>query len=62
MFEKKFPWGKVTAALLIGVAVGAASALLFAPMTGRKMQKQLKTVMDDGVENVERIVRKVVNA
>jgi gas vesicle protein len=43
-----------------GAAVGAAVALLFAPTTGKKLQKQLKSVVDDQVENFEKVIRKVV--
>ena len=60
MFEKKFPWGKVTVAFLLGAAAGAATALLYAPMTGRKLQKQLRNVVDDQVDHVEKMVRKMV--
>jgi gas vesicle protein len=45
-----------------GAAAGAAIALLYAPTTGKKLQKQLKGVVDDQVENVSKIVRKVANA
>jgi gas vesicle protein len=62
MFNKKFPWGKVTIGFVIGIAAGAATALLLTPMTGKKMQKQLKDVVDQQVDNVEKIVKKVVNA
>ena len=62
MFEKKYPWGKVAFAFVIGAVAGAATALLFTPMTGKKMQKQLKDVVEDQYDNVEKIVKKVVNA
>jgi gas vesicle protein len=62
MFNNKFPWGKVAAGFLIGAVAGAATALLLAPMTGRKLQKQLKNVVEDQVDNVEKLVKKVVNA
>lgn len=62
MFRKKqrFPWTQVAVAFVLGAASGAATALLLAPMTGRKMQKQLRNVVEDQVDNVERIVKKVV--
>ena len=62
MFKNKFPWGKVAAGFLIGAVAGAATALLLTPITGRKLQKQLKSVVEDQVDNVEKIVKKVVNA
>lgn len=45
---------------VLGAAAGAAVALLFAPTTGKKLQKQLKSVVDDQVENIEKVIRKVV--
>jgi gas vesicle protein len=44
----------------LGAATGAAVALLFAPQTGKKLQKQLKSVVDDQVENIEKAIRRVV--
>ena len=61
-FEKKFPWGKVAVSFAIGALTGAATALLFAPMKGSKLQKKVLDVVEDQVGNVEKIVKKVVNA
>lgn len=62
MFEKKFPWTKVAISFVIGAAAGAATALLLTPFTGKKMQKKVVNAFDDQFENVEKIVKKVVNA
>ena len=62
MFSSKFPYGKVSAAFVIGAVVGAAAAFLLTPFTGKKMQKKVLGVVEDQVENVEKIVKKVVNA
>jgi gas vesicle protein len=59
MFQKRFPWGEVAAAFAIGALAGAATALLLAPMTGRKLQRQIKDKFEDGVDNVERLMKKV---
>ena len=56
MFQKKFPWGKVAVAFVIGAAAGAAAALLLAPKTGKELQKQLR----DQAGNVEKVVKKMV--
>lgn len=61
MFEKKFPWTKVTVSFVIGVVAGGAAALLLTPFTGKKMQKKVADVFEDQVDNVEKIVKKVVN-
>jgi len=44
-------------------------ALLFAPMTGKKMQRKVanvtgkvKDVVDDSIDNVQSVLRKVANA
>jgi gas vesicle protein len=60
MFNRKFPWAKVAVAFVAGAVVGAASALLLTPMTGKKMQRQLMKTVDDQVDTVEKIVRKMV--
>ncbi|MEK6374918.1 MAG: YtxH domain-containing protein [Acidobacteriota bacterium] len=52
-----------------GAFAGAAVALLFAPMTGKKMQKKVadvtekvRDVVEDSVDNVQSVLRKVANA
>jgi gas vesicle protein len=62
MFEKKFPWTKVAISFVIGAAAGAVTALLLAPTTGKKMRRQLDNVVEDQLENVEKMVKKVVSA
>jgi gas vesicle protein len=44
-------------ALTIGAAAGAGLALLFAPKTGRQLQKQLKSVIDEQVESVQNVIK-----
>jgi gas vesicle protein len=62
MFKNKFPFGKVSLAFVIGAVAGAAAAFLLTPYTGKKMQKKVMDVVEDQYENVEKIVKKVVNA
>ena len=62
MFKNKFPYGKVAFAFIIGAVAGAATAFLLTPFTGKKMQKKVLNVVEDQVENVEKLVKKVVNA
>lgn len=66
MFAKKNQWGKVAAyftlGALTGAIAGAATALLLTPFTGKKMQKKFAEVVEDQVENVEKLVKRVVNA
>ena len=50
---------KVTLGFLTGFIAGAAVVLYATP---RKLQKQIKNVVEDQVDNVEKIVKKVVNA
>jgi gas vesicle protein len=59
MFNKqKFPWTKVAVSFTLGAISGAVTALLLAPTTGKKLQKQLKSVVEDQVDNVEKLVKK----
>jgi len=51
--KQKFPFGKVAAGFGIGVVAGAVIALLYAPLTGKKMQKKLASVTGDLIEKVE---------
>ena len=60
--RKKSRIGLYTTVFILGAVAGAAVALLYAPMTGRKLQKQLKEVIDDQVETVQTAVRKFANA
>ena len=60
LFKKEPVFAKCAACFAAGALVGAAVALLFAPTTGKKLQKQLKNVVEDQVENVDRIFKKVV--
>jgi len=62
MFKKKTPFGYYTFFFTFGALAGAAVALLYAPTTGRKFQKQVKDVLEDQMDSVQHIVKKVVNA
>jgi gas vesicle protein len=67
--KQKFPFGKVAAGFGIGALAGAIVALLYAPTTGKKMQKKLANVtgdllekVEDKVEDVQATVRKIARA
>jgi gas vesicle protein len=69
MFNKRSSFGSFALTFVIGAAVGAAVALLYAPMTGRKMQRKVaeatekvRGVVEDSVDNVQNVLRKVANA
>jgi gas vesicle protein len=70
MFNKKrSPFRSFAITFGIGAAVGAAVALLYAPMTGKRMQRKVadatekvKNVVEDSVDNVQNVLRKVANA
>ena len=61
MFNRKpkFPVAKVTTGFIVGAVSGAIAALLFAPMTGKKLQKKIAGVTDDVVEKIEDGVQQV---
>ena len=54
--KQKFPVGKVAAGFGIGAIAGAILALLFAPVTGKKMQKKIAVVTDNLLSKVEETV------
>jgi len=69
MFTKRSSFKSYALTFAFGAAVGAAVALLYAPMTGKKMQRKVadatdkvKDVVGDSVDNVQNILRKVANA
>lgn len=49
-------------ALTIGAAAGAGIALLFAPKPGRKLQRQLRNAIGEGVENVQGFIKQAKHA
>ena len=67
--KQKFPVGKVAAGFGIGAVAGAVVALLFAPLTGKKMQKRIAVVtdnilskVDETVDDVQASVRRIAKA
>ena len=61
MFKSKFPYATVALSFAVGAIAGAAAAFLLTPFTGKKMQKKVKDVVEDQVENVEKLMKRVVN-
>jgi gas vesicle protein len=66
---KKSSFSRFAFSFILGTLTGAAVALLYAPMTGKKMQKKfadatekVKDVVEDSVDNVQNVLRKVANA
>jgi hypothetical protein len=57
--KQKFPFGKVAAGFGIGAFSGAVIALLYAPLTGKKMQKKIAAVTENLIEKVEEKVEDV---
>ena len=67
--KQKFPVGKVATAFGLGAIAGSVLALLYAPLTGKKMQKKLASVtgdlvekLEEKVEDVQATVRKIARA
>lgn len=67
--KQKFPFGKVAVGFGIGAVSGAALALLYAPVTGKKMQKKVAEVtenlidkVEETVEGVQKTVRRIATA
>lgn len=59
MFERKTSFGKLFLTFALGAATGAAVALLYAPMTGRKMQKRVGDVTDKVIDATGKMLDKV---
>ena len=51
--------GSILLAFLLGAVSGAAVALLYAPYPGKKMQKKVFDVVEDGVENIQGFAKKI---
>ena len=47
--------------LTIGLGIGAALALLFAPSTGKKVRKELARTVEEGLQNGREAVEPMVN-
>ncbi|MEO8034399.1 MAG: YtxH domain-containing protein [Acidobacteriota bacterium] len=65
MFGKKKSYLSFAWIFVVGVVAGAAAALLYAPMTGRKMQKKVGDITEkviDKVDDLKSAVRRVASA
>jgi len=65
MFGKKPAFKKYAFTFLGGVIAGAVIGLLYAPVTGKKLQKKVAGVTEqviDKVDELQQTVRKIANA
>ncbi|HSY50124.1 MAG TPA: YtxH domain-containing protein [Thermoanaerobaculia bacterium] len=65
MFERKSTFKKYLFTFVGGIASGVILGLLYAPVTGKKMQKKVADVTDqviDRVDDLKQTVRKFANA
>jgi gas vesicle protein len=65
MFEKKTSFAKFAFTFGFGIVAGTVIGLLYAPMTGKKLQKKVADVTEkvfDRVEDFQAQVKKVANA
>jgi gas vesicle protein len=65
MFGKKKSLFSYSWLFFVGIVAGAVAALLYAPMTGRKMQKKVGDMTDkviDKVDDIKSAVRRVATA
>ena len=54
--KQKFPFSKVAVGFGIGAVLGGVLTLLFAPLSGKKLQKKIAAVTEDLIEKVEETV------
>lgn len=65
MFEKKNPLKSYLFTFVAGAVTGAVFGLLYAPVTGKKMQKKVFGVTEqviDKVDELQQTVRKMASA
>ena len=69
MFNERSSIGSYALTFALGAFAGAAVALMFAPMTGKKMQRKVadvtekvRDVVEDSVDNVQSVLRQVARA
>jgi len=65
MFDRKNSFSNFAWVFAVGAVAGAAAALLYAPMTGRKMQKKVSNITEqvlDKVEDFKGAVKRVATA
>ena len=65
MFDRKKSFSNFAWVFAVGAVAGAAAALLYAPMTGRKMQKKVVDLTEkviDSVEDFKGAVKRVATA
>ncbi len=68
MSNKRISLSSYVLTFTLGAVAGTALALLYAPMSGRKMQRKVLAakekvmdVVEDSVDNVQNVLRKVAN-
>ena len=54
--KQKFPLGKVAVGFALGTLVGAILAVLYAPLSGKKLQKKIAGMTEDLIDKVEETV------
>jgi len=69
MISQKSSFRSFALTFTLGAVAGAVVALLYAPMTGRKLQRKvagvterMRDAVEDSVDNVQNVLRKVANA
>jgi gas vesicle protein len=65
MFDRKKSFSSFVWVFAFGAVAGAAAALLYAPMTGRKMQRKVSDITEkviDKVDDLKSAVRRVATA
>lgn len=58
MFERKSTFKSYFFTFLGGIAAGAVLGLMYAPITGKKMQKKVTGVTNQVIDKVDQIIEK----
>jgi gas vesicle protein len=62
MFDRKKSLSNFAWVFAVGAVAGAAAALLYAPMTGRKMQKKVSDITERVIDKVDDFKKRVATA
>ena len=62
MFSRKPSLLTLTWVFAVGAVAGASAALLYAPMTGRKMQKKVGDITEKVIDRVDNLASAVKRA
>lgn len=58
---KRFSTVEYISSFVIGLFIGAGTALMFTPMTGRKFQKKVTNLVEDKVSDLKLVAKRMAS-